>query len=116
MSVSPSQGDDRITNKIDTQPQFHIRAFECAVETPDEVTIVLRLRATGHARRGPRQLAIFVYEVAADLERRSDEIRASWAIVPDTGTGQIALHLPAENEHRAAQRAVNATLKAPGLV
>jgi hypothetical protein len=105
-----------MTNKIATQPQFYIRAFECAVETPDEVTIVLRLRATAHARRGPRQLASFVYEIAADLERRSDEIRTSWAIVPDTDAGQIALHLPAENEHRAAEHVVNATLKGLGLV
>jgi hypothetical protein len=39
------------------------------------------------------QVAACIYEIAAELERKSDEVRARWAIVPATHESKITVEL-----------------------
>lgn len=49
-----------------------------------------------------RQVAAFVYELAAEMERRSQAIGATWAISPEAWNARIILELGSRTEVGAA--------------
>ncbi|MDL1948848.1 hypothetical protein FBQ97_03430 [Acidobacteria bacterium ACD] len=57
-----------------------------------------------------RQVAALVYELAAELERRSQEIRASWAISPEAWNGRLVLELGSRTEVGAADAFLQSVL------
>ena len=45
-----------------------------------------------------RQVAACLYEIAAGLERKSDEVRARWAIVPQPRESKITIELATDGQ------------------
>ena len=92
------------------------RACECEFGRTQAGSVVLRLCATPHSRlHGPRRLAAFVYQLAAQIELASDALRASWCISPDPSNAQIVIELGSDNDFEAARRMVQDVLEAQGL-
>jgi hypothetical protein len=69
---------------------------------------VLRVSPTGpgtyHAEH--RQMAALVYELAADMERRSHQLEAHWTISPDAENGQVVIELAGDHETKLADEFV----------
>jgi hypothetical protein len=53
-----------------------------------------------------RQLAALVYDLAADFERRSQELEAHWAIVADAPNGQLVIELTGDHEAELADELI----------
>lgn len=49
-----------------------------------------------------RQIAAKVYDLAADMERRSQELEVNWAISPDADIGEVVVELAGEHEAELA--------------
>jgi hypothetical protein len=62
-----------------------------------------------------RQLAACIYELAAELERRSDDLRARWAISPEAFNSRIDVELGDGDDVEAATRLVTTVLADLGL-
>lgn len=43
-------------------------------------------------------MAALVYELAADMERRSHQLEAHWSIAPDVEHGQVVVELAGDHE------------------
>ncbi len=54
----------------------------------------------------PRQVAALIYEIAADMERRSQQLEAHWAITADPENGQLVIELTGEHEADLADELV----------
>jgi hypothetical protein len=61
-------------------------------------------------RRGPhaghRQIAAAIYELAADMERRSQQLEVHWSISPSTDDAQIVIELSGDHETALADEFV----------
>jgi hypothetical protein len=70
----------------------------------------LVLRIVPVDRHGPhaqhRQIAAMVYELAADIERRSQQLEVHWVISPDPGNAQIVIELSGGHEAQLADEFV----------
>lgn len=53
-----------------------------------------------------RQLAATIYEIAADLERRSHALEVHWTIAADPESGQVVIELTGEHESELADELV----------
>lgn len=64
--------------------------------------------------RGPlashRQIAAFIYELASEMELRSEALGAEWVVSPEVWNGRLILELGSENEAKAAEVFVRALL------
>jgi hypothetical protein len=54
----------------------------------------------------PRQVAAMIYEIAADMERRSQQLEANWTIAADPENGQVVIELSGEHETKLADELV----------
>lgn len=54
----------------------------------------------------PRQVAALIYEIAADMERRSQHLEAHWTIAADPENGQVVIELAGEHEAELADELV----------
>ena len=54
----------------------------------------------------PRQVAAMIYEIAADMERRSQQLEAHWTIAADPERGQVVIELSGEHETELADELV----------
>jgi len=52
---------------------------------------------------GERQIAATIYEIAAELERASDDLGVSWAISPQPSDSRITIELSRERQGRNAE-------------
>jgi hypothetical protein len=53
-----------------------------------------------------RQVAAMIYEIAADMERRSEHLEAHWTIAADPENGQVVIELTGEHEAELADELV----------
>jgi hypothetical protein len=69
---------------------------------------VLRVSAADPRSREAehRQVAAMIYEIAADMERRSHELEAHWTIAVDPENGQVVIELTGEHEIELAEELV----------
>ena len=51
-------------------------------------------------------MAALVYELAADMERRSQQLEAHWTISPDVESGQVVIELAVDHEAELANEFV----------
>jgi len=51
---------------------------------------------------GPRLMAAFIYELASEMELRSESLRAKWVVSPEVWSGRLILELGSESEAGAA--------------
>jgi hypothetical protein len=48
-----------------------------------------------------REIAAFVYELSAEMERRSQDRKARWVVAPDPSNSQIVLELGSDDKDEA---------------
>ncbi len=70
---------------------------------------VLRVSAADPRSRQAehRQLAAIIYEIAADMERRSHALEVHWTIAADPENGQVVIELTGEHEADLADELVH---------
>jgi len=91
-------------------PRFHNRPYAIKAERTFSGHQLLRVIAKNPA--GPfamrRKIAAFMYEVAADMERQSEQLGASWTISVDVESETVLIALGANDDAaRAAQFAAD---------
>jgi len=59
---------------------------------------------------GERQIAACIYEIAAELERRSDDLGVSWTICAEPSDSKITIELSRERQGRNAEDLINQVL------
>ncbi len=64
---------------------------------------------------GYRQLAVCVYKIAAEMERRSERMRADWVVSAQVFNSRIDLEVMHERQEEAAERFVAKILGDLGL-
>lgn len=81
-------------------PRFQNRAYRAQVgRTPagSPVLKIMPANPTGRLAQH-RQLAAFIYELAAEMERRSDELGARWVISPEASNARVVIELADDDE------------------
>ena len=88
--------------------RFHNRLYRADVGRTPAGSPVLKLTATNPKGRYAqhRQMAAFVYELAADMERRSEELGARWVISPEATNGRVVIELAGDHETTLADEFV----------
>lgn len=59
---------------------------------------------------GERKLAVVIYTLAAEFERRSDHINADWVVVAEPFNNQMMIEIGDGDDFEAAQQFVHQTL------
>src|SRR4051794_19215760 len=68
--------------------------------------IVVRARNPKAPASSYRQLSVCVYNLAAEMERRSDKLGARWVVSPEVFNAKIVLELTDGDDEQAAGRFV----------
>jgi hypothetical protein len=79
------------------------------------IRITVRAKNPNDRDSGYRQLAVCVYKVAAEMERRSEKIHATWVVSPQVFNSRIDLEVAHGHEEQAAARFVAEVLADLGL-
>jgi hypothetical protein len=79
------------------------------------VRITVRARNPKDPKSGYRQLAVAVYKLAAEMERRSEKIGADWVVSPQVFNSRIDLEIVRGYDEEAASRFVAKVLADLGL-
>ena len=89
-------------------PRFHNRLYRAEVGRTPAGSPILKLSATNPKGRYAqhRQMAAFIYELAADMERRSEELGARWVISPETTNARVVIELTSDHETTLADEFV----------
>lgn len=89
-------------------PRFHNRLYHAEVGRTPAGSPILKLSATNPKGRYAqhRQMAAFIYELAADMERRSEELGARWVISPETTNARVVIELTSDHETALADEFV----------
>ena len=92
----------------DSKPRFSNRIYRAKLSRTDAGSPVVTIVAINP--KGPlasyRQVSAFLYELAADMEKRSEELDARWAISPESWNARITVELSAgdDGERKAADQ------------
>jgi hypothetical protein len=92
--------------------RFRNRIYRAEVgrtEAGSPIIKILPLNSKGSGA-SQRQVAAFIYDVASDMETRSEAIGATWAISPEAWSARIVLELGSTNEANAAEEFVRTLL------
>jgi len=79
------------------------------------IRITVRAKNPNERYSGYRQLAVCVYKIAAEMERRSEMMRADWVVSPQVFNSRIDLEVVHGYEEEAAARFVAQVLADLGL-
>jgi hypothetical protein len=79
------------------------------------IRITVRAKNPNERNSGYRQLAVCVYKIAAEMERRSEKMRADWVVSPQVFNSRIDLEIVREHDEEAASRFVAKVLAELGL-
>jgi hypothetical protein len=77
--------------------------------------ITIRARNPKDRASGYRQLAVSAYNLAAEMERRTDALGARWSISPQVFDQRIDVELGDDDDEQAAGRFVTKVLADAGL-
>jgi hypothetical protein len=91
--------------------------FSARVERAGVATlrIVVHPRDRKDQVRRYRQLAVCVYKLAAEMERRTERLGAHWVVSPEVFNSRIDLELTDRDDEQAAARFVAKVLADLGL-
>ncbi len=99
------QGDDdgrtvQLRLATPTTPRLESRRYRGELQRTEAGSPVLRVSLVdpAHHQAEHRQMAAFVYDLAADMERRSHQLEAHWTISPDADSGQVVIELAGDHE------------------
>ena len=93
----------RRTVALSPMQRYWARVARTAAGSP-----VLTVLATDPRSRQaePRQVAAMIYEMAADMERRSQQLEAHWTIAVDAENAQVVIELAGAHEAELADELV----------
>lgn len=103
---------EKKTEREASPSRFRNRIYRAEVgktEVGSPIVRILPLNPKG-ASASHRQVAAFVYDLAAEMETRSEAIGATWAISPEAWNSRIVLELGSTNEANAAEEFVRTLL------
>jgi hypothetical protein len=83
--------------------------------TADSFRIVIRAKNPNDRASNYRQLAVCVYKLAAEMERRIEKLDAKWVVSPQVFNSRIDLELAENDDEQAAGRFVTKVLADLGL-
>ena len=85
--------------------RLRYRSYRAELAVTDAGSPILRIVPEDPAAPSAhhRQVAAFVYDLAAEMERRSQEIGATWAISPEAWNSRIILELGSRTKVGAAE-------------
>ena len=100
--------EDKKAKNKDAKAPFHNRLYRADVGRTPAGSPILKLTATNPKGRYAqhRQMAAFIYELAADMERRSEELGARWVISPETPNARVVIELAGDHETALADEFV----------
>jgi hypothetical protein len=89
-------------------PRFDNRLYRAEVGRTPSGSPILQIAASNPETRYAkhRQLAAFIYELAAEMERRSEELGARWVISPETANARVVIELTSDHETAPADEFV----------
>ena len=88
-------------------PRFHNRLYRAEVGRTPAGSPVLKLMANHPTRRyAHRHMAAFIYDLAAEMERRSEGMGARWVVSPEPTNARIVIELFDERERTFADEFV----------
>jgi hypothetical protein len=105
-------GDERRTVQARTARRATSRAeagrYCGELERTASGSPVLRLSPANPGGRHAehRQMTAFLYELAADMERRSQQLEAHWTISPDAENSRVVIELTGDHEAELAEEFV----------
>ena len=79
--------------------RFQNRMYRAEIRRTPAGSPILQVHAANSTGRfaNHRQIAAFIYELAAEMERRSESLRADWVVSPERTNERIVLE-PANDE------------------
>ncbi|KAA0250589.1 MAG: hypothetical protein EDX89_22575 [Acidobacteria bacterium] len=85
-------------------PRLRNRSYRAELGVTEAGSPIVRIvpENPGAPSAHHRQVAAFIYELAAEMERRSQEIGATWAISPEAWNARLILELGSRTEVGAA--------------
>jgi len=96
-------------------PIFMNRSFRAAVDRTPAGSIHIRFTSATERLYSERKLSALIYEVAAELERRSEALKARWAIAPYAYDAYLDVELGERDNQEAAREMVTGLLTELGL-
>lgn len=103
-------------NKAQTaSPTFTNRPFRAELDSTPAGSIRIRFRSATERLHSQRQLSALIYEVAAELERRSEALKARWAICPYAYDDYLDVELGERDNREVAASMVAGVLQEAGL-
>ena len=81
----------------------------------DSFRIVIRARNSKDPASNPRQLAVCIYDLAAEMERQLDKLGVRWVVSPEAFDAKVILELSDTDDPKAAARFVTTVLTDMGL-
>lgn len=85
--------------------RFQNRMYRAEIKRTPAGSPVLQIHAANSKGRfaNHRQITAFIYELAAEMERRSESLRAEWVVSPDRTNERIVLELTSDDETALAE-------------
>jgi hypothetical protein len=98
---------ERKTTKAEAT-RFHNSLYRAAVGRTPAGSPILKLMPTNpEGRYGQhRQVAAFIYELAAEMERRSEGLGARWVISAEAANARVIIELAGDHETALADEFV----------
>jgi hypothetical protein len=79
----------------ETKPRFSNRLYRAQLSRTDAGSPIIKIVPMNS--KGPsahyRQINAFIYDLASEMEKRSEEIGAKWAISPEAWNARVILEL-----------------------
>jgi len=91
---------------------FHSHLYRAEIDSTVDHSLTIKIvpNAPGHGSAGERQVAACIYELAAGLERGSEEIGGRWVISPQASDGRLDLELMETDSQRKAKELIERAL------
>jgi hypothetical protein len=96
--------------------QFTNRPFRAQVDSTPAGSIRIHFKSATERLCSERKLSALIYEVAAALERRTEAIKARWAICPYAYDAYLDVELGARDNREIAAAMVVEVLQEAGLL
>lgn len=101
--------------KAQTSTQFTNKPFRADIDSTPAGSIRIRFRSATERLYSQRQLSALIYEIAAELERRTETLKARWAVCPYAQDAYLDVELGERDNHDAAAAMVAGVLQEVGL-
>ena len=98
-----------------TSPIFTNRLFRAQVDRTPAGSIHIRFHSASERLHSERKLSALIYEVAAELERRSEAMKSRWAIAPYAYDAYLDVELGERDNRDLASAMVAEVLQEAGL-